>query len=76
MTIRLPGIRAVFACMAAACAMGSALTAYFGAAWGGMAAFLSCALLLLWACALRPAKGEIIACGLSGAVFGAMHTIG
>lgn len=76
MTIRLPGIRAVFACIAAACAMGASLAAYFGAAWGGMAAFLSCALLLLAACALRPTRGEAAACGLSGAVFGAMHTIG
>lgn len=76
MTIRLPGLRAVFACAAAACAMGSSLTAYFGAAWGGMAAFLCCALLLLLGCALRPTRGEAIASGLSGAVFGAMHTIG
>lgn len=76
MTIHLPGLRAVFACMAISCAMGSSLTAYFGAAWGGMAAFLCCALLLLAACALRPTRGEAIACALSGAVFGAMHTIG
>ena len=76
MTIKLPGLRAVFACAAASCAMASALTAYFGAAWGGMAAFISCLLLLLAACALRPTRGEAAACGLLGAAFGVMHTVG
>lgn len=76
MTMKLPGLGAAFACAAAGCAMSASLAAYFGAAWGGMAAFLCCTLLLFAACALRPARGEAIACGLCGAVFGAMHALG
>ena len=74
--LKLPRLRALFGCGLAACACASWMGAYFGAAWGSMAAFLCCALLFVGALALRPTKGEAIACGLSGGVFGVMHTLG
>ena len=74
--LKLPRLGAMFGCGAAACACASWLNAYFGAAWGSMAAFLCCLLLFLSAIMLRPTRGEAVACGLSGCVFGVMHTLG
>ena len=74
--LKLPRVRAVFGCGVLACACASWMGAYFGAAWGSMAAFLCCLLLFLGALVLRPTKGEAMACGLCGGVFGAMHTLG
>ncbi|MBE5799087.1 MAG: hypothetical protein E7321_03965 [Clostridiales bacterium] len=74
--LKLPGAKAVFGCAAAACACASWMGAYFGAAWGSMAAFLCCCLLFVLALGLRPTRSEMIACGLSGCVFSVMHTLG
>ena len=74
--LKLLRLRVVFGCGVAACACAAWLGAYFGAAWGAMAAFLCCWLLFVGALALRPTKSETIACGLSGFVFGVMHTLG
>ncbi|MBQ8617906.1 MAG: hypothetical protein IJ418_10430 [Clostridia bacterium] len=74
--LRLPGAAALAGCAAAACACASWMGAYFGQAWGSMAGFLSCLLLFVSALALRPQKGEAIACGLAGCVFSVMHTLG
>lgn len=74
--LKLPGAAALLGCAAAACACASWMGAYFGAAWGGMAGFMCCLLLFALALVLRPTRGEIIACGLAGGVFGVMHTLG
>ena len=74
--LRLPGVGGIAASAAAACACASWMGAYFGAAWGGMTGFLVCLLLFVLAWGLRPAKGEAIACLLSGGVFAVMHTLG
>ena len=76
MQVKLPGLPAAALCTVAACACASFLSAYFGAAWSGMAAFLCCLLLFLSAVMLRPTRGETVACALSGGVFGVMHTLG
>lgn len=74
--LKLPGALAMLGCAAAACACASLMGAYFGAAWGSMTGFLACFLLFSLALILRPVKKEILACGLSGCVFSAMHTLG
>ena len=76
MTLKLPRLSTGALCAAAACACASFMGAYFGAAWGGTPSFLCCLLLFLSAAALRPTKGEALACALCGGVFGVMHTLG
>ena len=76
MQVKLPKLSAAALCTAAACACASFLSAYFGAAWSGMASFLCCLLLFLSAVMLRPTRSETVACALSGGVFGVMHTLG
>lgn len=74
--LKLPGAGAIAISAAAACACAGCMGAYFGAAWGSMTGFLCCFLLFAAALGLRPTRGEAIACGLSGGVFGVMHTLG
>ncbi len=74
--VKLPGAGAIAASAVAACACAGLMGAYFGAAWGSMTGFLCCMLLFVLALGLRPTRGEAIACGLSGAAFGVMHTLG
>lgn len=69
-------LKPIALCAAAACACASWLSAYFGAPWSGAASYLCCLLLFLSAVMLRPTRGEAIACGLAGGVFGVMHTLG
>ena len=76
MQVKLPGLPAGALCAVAACACASFLSAYFGAAWSGMASFLCCLLLFLSAVMLRPTRGEAIACAVSGGVFSVMNTLG
>ncbi len=74
--VQLPGPWACSLCAAAACACSAWLGGYFGAAWGGMASFLCCLLLFVFALSLRPQRNEGIACGLVGGAFGVLHTLG
>ena len=43
---------------------------------GGMALFLCCFFLLLFAVSVSPTKKEAIACAVAGIIFGVMHTLG
>ena len=72
----VPRLRVLTLCALGASACSYCLGGYFGAAWGGMAAFFCCFLLFACAFALRPDKSEAIACILMGGVFGVMHTLG
>lgn len=74
--ISTPRLREIALCALIACACCAFLGGYFGAVWGGMAAFFCCLLLFLSAVMLRPAGKELIACALLGGAFGVMHTIG
>lgn len=74
MNVKRPVLAAL--CVPAACACAAALSAYFGAAWSGMASFLCCLLLLLAAAALRPTRREAAVCAVFGGAFGVMYTLG
>ena len=74
--VKLPRLRAFFACAVAACLCASWLGVYFEAAWGLTASFLCCLLLFSCAITLHPTKKEVLACGISGCVYGVMHTLG
>ena len=60
----------------AACACAAWLGAYYGAAFGGTAAFISCWLLFLIAHAMRPGKRELTSCAGFGALFSFFRLFG
>jgi len=74
--LRLPRAGVSMALAAAACVFATWISRYFGAEAGGMALFLCCLLLMLCTAALRPTRKEAVACAVTGAAFGIMHTLG
>ena len=74
--ISIPRLRVLLVCALGASACSFGLNRYFGAGWGGMAAFLCCFLLFVICAALQPGKRDTAACLLMGGAFGVMHTIG
>jgi len=70
--ISIPRLREFALCALCASACSAFLGGYFGAAWGGMAAFFCCLLLFVSAVMLRPAPRELLAGALLGVLIGTL----